>query len=225
MLLIRYVFIAGLLIAQSASAQFVIRTYQVPVEHQEAIEAVLGEAVSVALGFEERRRGVSSPGPGQLVVTAPAEIQADIEQFLQDFQPTEIANLRTEYWIVRGEPGASASSPPELEPISEVLESINTAAGEMSYSVEAEVEILARANGSGATAQIPGRGHVFQELEYIGGKVIGTFTLNFDGNELATEIAITPSDFIVLGRTGLIDADSTVPPSQRFVILRSRLVE
>ena len=243
---IHWLLLAGLVAAQGAAAQpgsdFVIRVYEVPVEHQQTIEAVLGEAVSLALGLEQRSRGVSSPGQGQIVVTAPARIHADIERFLRDFQPTEIASLRTEYWIVRGEPGAGVSLPPQLEPISEVLESISAASSEMSYSLEDQVEILSRASGGHAAASFR-NGELEQQLDYVGGKIVGEFQLNYTartGNrsfrdrQFATEIAVTPGQYIVLGRIGLdwglaLDAEDNEgenrSPTNLFVILRSQLAD
>ena len=213
MRLIHCLLLVGLVGAGGAAAQpdaFQIRSYQVPVEHQEAIESVLGEAVSLALGLDQRSRGVSSPGQGQIVVTAPARIHADIERFLRDFQPTEIAALRTEYWIVRGEPGAGQSLPPQLEPISEVLESISAASSEMTYSLEDQVLILSRASGGHAAASIR-NGHLEQELDYVGGKVVGQFSLHYitrvEGNSFrdrpfTTEIAVTPGQYDVLDWVG-----------------------
>ena len=227
MRLIRDILIAGLLLsAQSAVAQNEIRAYQVPAEHQATLESVLGEAVSTALGHgtEQRELGVSSPGRGQLLITAPAEIHADIERFLQDFQPPETVNLRTEYWVVRGVPGSGGAPARELERIREVLESISATAGEMNYSIEAEAEILARANGKSATAALP-NGSIFQELDYIGGKIVGAFWFAYEGSRLETEIAATPGDFIVLGRIGQSKADNGNASSTLFVILRSQIVD
>jgi hypothetical protein len=198
---------------------------------------VLGQAVSLALGLEQRSRGVSSPGQGQIVVTAAARIHADIERFLQDFQPAEIANLRTEYWIVRGKPGVGGPLPSQLEPISEVLAFIGAASSEMSYSLEDQVEILSRAGGNGAVASIR-NGRISQQLDYIGGKIIGEFSLRYNtvsgtsvrGHEFVTEIAVTPGQYIVLGRIGLgLDTEDNEngesSPTNLFVILHSQLAD
>lgn len=242
MRLIHCLLLGGLLAAQAAAAQpgseFVIRTYQVPVEHQAVIESVLGEAVSLALGLEQRNRGVTSAGQGQILVTAPPRIHADIQRFLQDFQPAEIANLRTEYWIVRGEPGGAGALPSELEPISEVLTSISAASSEMSYSLEDHVEILSRAGRNsrrGRNSASIRNGQISQQLDYVEGKVIGEFSLQYQtilsgqrarSSNLQTEIAVPPGQFIVLGRIGLYTAEGEeAPPTNLFVILRSQLAD
>lgn len=208
MRLIYCLLLAGLFATHGASAQsdrdFVIRTYQVPPGNQVIIEAVLGEAVSLALGLEQRSRGVSSPGPGQILVTAPPRIHADIERFLQDFKPAEVASLRTQYWINRGATGDGEPLPAQLEPLAEVLESISAASGDMSYSLEDQVEILSRAGGSGATASIR-NGVLSQESDYIGGKIVGEFSLHYQSRSgngfiqrpLETEIAVNPGQHVV----------------------------
>ena len=64
---------AGLLATYGAAAQsdsdFIIRAYQVPVEHQVVIEAVLGEAVSDVASL----RTLSMEGSGQRLVQQPTD--------------------------------------------------------------------------------------------------------------------------------------------------------
>src|SRR5690606_15753899 len=171
-----YLLVMGLLSVNSATAQeersFQMRTYSVPVEHQKTIEFVLGQAVSVALGrWDQRSVGVLSPGPGQILVTAPAHIHEDIVRLLAEFAPVATLNLKTEYWIVRGQDGEASTPAQNLSAISEVLDTIIAAQGPMTFSLIENVEIQSSA-GASAHVQFPygefRQGEIRQELSYLG---------------------------------------------------------
>lgn len=235
MLKIRPLLFLSLLAAQPLLAQsneaFQIRSYAVPPTQQEALRNVLGEAVSLALGLEDRRSaGVSSVGEGQLLVTAPPRVQEDVARFLRDFQPPPSTTLLVEYWIVAGDKRQRGDYAANLQAISPALDALAASAGDISFTLLEHVEtrspsgastnFLLQPSGGGARG-IRG-GSIHHQLHYRGGRIDGDLDLSYRGSRLETRVALEPGQFLAVGSSSVpASGDVVADPNQvLFYILR-----
>ncbi len=208
-----------------------VRTYEVPEEYQDDLRVMLQSALE-PVGDNPNPMGRVINGPGStLLVTAPARLQAGIEQVLsRDLDARPISRPVTlSYWFLVGRPRDSSQPPqpfsvvgrsiPQLEP---VLTQIANAEGSTEFSLLEMVQLtsmnLASANTSGRFF------FVDQQATRSGEQVVvyvdiqgwhGSFPETFMPPEFETRVTLEAGQFLVLGRTGLVNPPADAFPDTR----------
>ena len=193
-----------------------LMSYEVPPEYQDDLRGMLQSALGT--GDDRLGRVINGPG-GTLLVTAPARIQAGIEEILSrevDAPPASLPVTLT-YWFLVGRPGdPSQTTPPfsvvgrtipQLEP---VLAQISNAEGATEFSLLEWVELTSVNQERAVTTSRFGR--VEQRTARSGEQVVVDVQISLSGRELATggfplgiqsRVMLEPGQFLVLGRTGV----------------------
>ncbi|MCP3977819.1 MAG: hypothetical protein GY716_00620 [bacterium] len=189
-----------------SNEQVLLRTYEVPMEHRDALRNMLRSV----LGSEENRIGRVSNGPGgTLLVVAPAQIQAGIQGILaKGFEvPPVPGPVKLTYWLLVGRPLASPSEgpfkmaggpvPTRLDP---TLARIASAQGPSEFSLLETFELTSmsqeRAHASGAFARIT------QRASRSGSQVVADLEIVLDNNVFKSRVMLESEQVLVLGQSG-----------------------
>ena len=196
-----------------------VRTYEVPEAYQDDLRGMLQSALR-PVGDNPNPMGRVINGPGStLLVTAPARLQAGIEQVLsRDLDERPVSRpVSLTYWILVGRPRDSSQSAqpfsvvggaiPQLEP---VLAQIANAEGSRDFALLEQVQLTSVNQGpANATGQFFS---VRQQTARSGEKVV--VSVNIDGwgtafrgtmgppPGLESRVVLEVGQFLVLGRTG-----------------------
>jgi hypothetical protein len=211
----------------------IIQSYAVPAEIASEVRVTLATVLS--RGESEAPLGKVSMLPtGQLVVTAPASVQAGLRQILEEIReakPAPTPAIRFDLWAVTATPGDSPQRSGDLAEIESAIDAISKTTGPMNFKLREKLSTVTR---SGQHAQVAGTGigmgitaslRKDEQDQPLVAADVNVSTLVSPSQRLAASAELRPGELFVIGQSAV--ADSRGGPegqsSQIYYILRATL--
>lgn len=201
-----------------------LRLYEVPKGHRHR----LADAIRDVLASGEQRVGHVTVAPnGQLLVSAPSDLQPAIAKVIEGVsgsEPTPPRTVVTEYWLIRGESADAASVGRHLEKVPEVAKAIQSGAGPMRLSLYERVSVAAAEDAkSRVRSELA---HIEQFVEVIGDTVRLNTRIRPSASQslIDTEVTLREGETLVLGQGSQARGDDAEPaPGALFYAVRVRV--
>jgi hypothetical protein len=154
----------------------------------------------------------------QLLVEAPAASQAQVAAALKAIaarNATPPPRMTLQYWVIYGAPGKPAAADASLKPPNAVLQQLERANGDLSFSVQDTVTITAQGGASATSRGGPlnvnetlfaGNGddlNLFVRLQFAPKPLFPDLNVNLDVN-----VTIKKGEFVVLGERTAVEVHS-----------------
>jgi hypothetical protein len=191
-----------------AAPEVELRVYQVPEAYKNEIWRQLRDALETS---SESPVGRVARGPRDtLLVTAPANIQENVEQLLHDLaelgDPPPPEPVVLSYWMVLGRPGNETGPPltnagrTNLDAIEPALREIVSTDGPTEFLLIDQIRLASmggdRSAASGSEAQVE------QRTAVRNGRIVAELQLTLHGNRMETQVVLEPRQLLVLGHAG-----------------------
>ena len=215
--------------AASGPERLEMKSYAVP-------QAVAGELANVLnrllfRGKEAPPAGKASVGPGgQLLVTAPAGVQAGIKDMLAELgetAPEAPPTVEITYWVVEAVPGAAAERAPNLQAVGAALDVIAREEGDRTFTLLEKLRVQQMSGSEGN--KVSGREiRVGQTASVRDGKVVAQLWVDRiqQHGELNTQVSLPLGKLLVLGQAGADSGEKgTVGPDVYYIVRAAVLGE
>lgn len=216
--------------AADKTTKLEMRVYQVPVEDTDMLRETLSK--TLALGEKSGIGTVTSPGPGQLVVLAPASLQDSIGTTLKTIKPIATAKqdatagkqLQLTYWNVDAIPGKGVEDP-ALGTLGETLAKVSQNLGDVHFQLNSRAsgissfgpQVNTTYSATGGTGSYTGNlqyslsprpeGALLNiSLTEISPPPAGSHATSFDEKRFSTAVIISLGQTIVLSDIPVLDS-------------------
>jgi hypothetical protein len=216
-----------------------LRSYTLPEKHTDQTFELLRDALE--FGARDERGNVIEPvarvvrGPGRTaIVLGPERIHDGVESLVETVgsqempEPDVQKTIEVTYWLVRGLGAEEVEVPTPLEPASKALDAITKEHGPMRFQL---VERTFVRSVAGSDGEAVGRYlKVKQDLDVRDdGAILGYLQFGHQTGELATKVALTDGQILVVGETGAgsdvfveLGLESASTPATLFYVVRAR---
>jgi hypothetical protein len=206
-------------------ANLVLRTYDVPGDGAAQVRAVLKDVFWIGSDGKDSNKylGRAEVAPnGRLAVMASEGVQEGVKAFIDSLAqkpPKPAPTLETTYWLVFGTPGQSAAPSPALGEVASALQQIEKADGPTEFTLG---EKLTMTQVSGEMAKVQGRDAQVRQSASSNGTVISAeLSLERMGQKFETRVNLTPGQILVLGSSGAVTREKSLPLQTVYVLMRA----